>query len=331
MAEAVATRWRRRATTIPLMLGTTAVAVLGLPVLGPLAIAVDAVKLRFGFPTLRVYLVALQYLLNDSVEIVLAPVLWLVAGAGTGLDGPASIARHERLQWWSVRLLGKRAEQLLGLEVVVDDDDADRLRPGPVIVISRHASALDASLPALVYGREGFRVTGVIMAELLADPGFDLIYGRVGSVFIPRDDGPAARAEIERMAATADARTALVIFPEGRLFTPSARDRSLARLADSDPSRAERLADLDRVLPPRPGGFLELLTALPEADVVLLDHRGLDRFGRLSRLLGAVPVAEPVRVTARRHPRSTIPQDDAGRTAWLDERWLELDAALADA
>ena len=184
--------------TIPTMLGFTAVAFLALPILVPIVIIADLVRLRLRLPTLRVYLFLLQYVFNDSVEILLAPVYWLMAGAGTRLHTSASIERHQRLQWWSVKLLVKRAEQLLGVHIDLRDEDREALTPGPVIVISRHVSLFDASLPGLLYQAEGLSVRGVIMAELLADPGFDLIYGRLGSVFIPRDRGTEALAEIER-------------------------------------------------------------------------------------------------------------------------------------
>ncbi|MEM7324099.1 MAG: 1-acyl-sn-glycerol-3-phosphate acyltransferase [Actinomycetota bacterium] len=327
MSEPLSARWRRRAMSIPTMLGFTVLLVVGLPLLLPAAVVVDLVRGRLRMPTARVYLFVLQYVVNDSLEIVLAPVFWALAGFGTTLRSPASRARHLRLQNWSVRTMVNRADQLLDLPVEVDGADRLARGSGPVIAIGRHASLFDASLPGLVMEQLGWHVRGVIMAELLADPGFDLIYRRTGSVFIPRDDGPAAVRAIESMAAGADADTALVIFPEGRLYRRPVRDRLLARLADSDPERAARLADLRHLLPPRPGGFNALLDAVPDADVVLFDHRGLDNLRRLGDLLRVVPVGEAVTVTLRRFDRSGIPEDRPSRTAWLDQVWLDMDAA----
>lgn len=317
---------------MPAVLAATIVAVVGLPVLVPALTVADLVSGRRRLPRLRVYLFLVQYLANDSVEIVLVPVLWMRAGLGTRLGSVASIERHRRLQWWSLDLLARRADRLLGLPVVLAPEAEAALGPGPVVVIARHASLFDASLPALVYGRKGFAVRGVIMAEMLADPGFDLLYGRLGSVFIPRDDAPAARAAIEAMAHSItrhDGPDSMVgIYPEGRLFSPRARDGALDRLAKRAPERAERLAGLSNLLPPRPGGLRILLDALPDADVVVLDHRGLDGVGSLTDLVAMVPATEPVTVSARRHARATIPDDLDEFTAWLDERWLELDAEI---
>lgn len=328
MSEPLQIRWRRRVVSIPAVLGITTGAVLGLPILLAAATVVDLGRGRRRLPTVRVYLFGLQYLLNDSLEILLAPLLWIRAGFGTTLGSGVSKDRHLQLQNWSVRTLADRADQLLDLPVEVVDEEQGAPGSGPLVVIGRHVSLFDASLPGLVLERLQFKVRGVIMAELLADPGFDLIYSRTGSVFIPRDDGQTAVRAVQSMAKDADHQTALVIFPEGRLFRPSVRDRLLSRLAESDPERAERLAGLRHVLPPRPGGLHALLDAVPDADVVLLDHRGLDDFQRLADLVHAVPVGRPVRISLRRFVRADIPEGLEARTAWLDRIWMELDNEL---
>lgn len=328
MAEPAVVRWRRRAVTIPTVLAATAVAVFGMPLLVPVMVVSDVARRQARLPTVRVYLFLLQYLINDSLEIVLAPFLWSLARFGKTLRSPRSRARHLAIQHWSVRTMADRAERLLGLPLELSETDAAKLTPGPVIVLSRHVSLFDASLPGFIAERLGLSVRGVIMAELLADPGFDLIYGRTGSVFISRDDGPAAVAAIEAMAADTDHNTAFVLFPEGRLFRPDVRDRQIARLATADLVRAERLSSLRQVLPPRPGGFLALLDAVPEADVVILDHRGLDGIQNLADLRSIVPAGAPVTVTATRFPRATLPSGREKRIAWLDDIWLGLDRDL---
>ena len=310
------------------MLGATAAGVLFAPVLLPAAVAADLVRGRRRLPSARVYLFALHYALNDSAEILLAGPYWLLAGFGRRLDRPASIARHQALQWWSLRTLARSGERLLGVRVDIDDTGVAALAPGPVIVLCRHVSIVDASLPALLYQRRGFHVRGVIMAELLADPGFDLLYGRLGSVFIPRHNGPEARRSVARLGRGLDAATAAAIFPEGRLFRPDALTRALARLATGDPARAERLAGLRHVLPPRPGGVLALLDAAPGADVVVLNHTGLDDHPRFADLARAVPLRVPIKVTARRIARADVPMADDERVAWLDGVWLAVDAEL---
>ena len=325
MRETFASRWKRRAVTISVMLGATLMGVLTAPVTVPSAAVADLVRCRWRLPTVRVLLFLIQYGLNDSAEIVLAPAYWVLAGFGTRLDGRPSIDRHQRLQAWSLALLARRADRLLGLRIEIDDDTRAALSPSPSIVLCRHVSIVDASIPALIYQRLGYRTRGVIMAELLADPGFDLLYGRTGSVFIPRDSGPEAQSLIAELTRPLGSDTVTVLFPEGQLFGPERRVRSLARLAGREPTRAAMLAGLRHVLPPRPGGFLALLDALPSSDVVVIGHSGLEAFPTFKRLAVAVPLASPVGVTAWRTSAANIPEGREERTAWLDSQWQRLD------
>ncbi len=327
--EPLRQRWRRRVVTIPAMLGATAVGIVGAPLLLPLCAVADLVRLRFRLPTARMYLFLLQYGVNDSVEVLLAPVFWVQAGFGLRLRGEASIRRHERVQQWSGEVLGRRAEQLLGLRYELEPGSAEAIAPGRAILLCRHVHLFDASLPGLLAQRNGIRIRGVAMEELLTDPGFDLFYVRTGSVFIQRDDGPAARAACVALGRSLTDGALGLIFPEGRLFRPERLVRSLERLAESDPDRAERLAGLRHVLPPRPGGTLALLDAAPDADVVVLAHAGFEAFPTLGALARAVPVRAPIRVAAWRIPRSAIPSDPAAQVVWLDDLWCELDACVA--
>jgi 1-acyl-sn-glycerol-3-phosphate acyltransferase len=328
-AEPFAPRWKRRVRTIPTMLAITVAGVVASPLILVAAAAVDIAKRRLRMPTVRVALFLLQYAINDSIEIVLAPMYWIVAGFGTRLDQPTSVRRHERLQKWSVDVMVRRAERLLGLRIDIDTESIEAMHAGPVIVLCRHVNVVDSALPTVLCQRLGYRTRGAIMAELLADPGFDLIYGRTGSVFIPRDKGPEARTMLLRLCEGIDSRTAIVIFPEGRLYRSDRLERALSRLAGQSPERAMRLAPLRHVLPPRPGGVLAVLAAIPEADVVVMAHTGLDRFGSFTELAKAVPLGEPIRVVAWRVPAAEIPSGDHEKTKWLDEQWLRIDNWIA--
>ncbi|MEO8266090.1 MAG: 1-acyl-sn-glycerol-3-phosphate acyltransferase [Ilumatobacteraceae bacterium] len=328
--EPFASRWKRRSRTIPTMLAATAAGLVGSPIIIAAAIASDLVKRRRRFPSVRVALFAIQYTINDSVEILLSPVLWLLAGFGTRLDRPTSIRRHEQLQAWSIGVMARRAERLLGIRVDIEERAANVLTPGPVIVLCRHVNIVDASLPTLIYQRLGYRTRGLIMTELLADPGFDLIYRRTGSVFIPRDNGPEALALMRHLHDGIDSSTAVVIFPEGRLFRPELLTRFLTKLEATNPDRGRRLVGLRHVLPPRPGGVLTLLDAIPQADVVTIAHAGLDQYGSFSDLARAAPLDDPINVTAWRTPAKDIPTDPSDRIAWLDEQWLRVDQWIHD-
>lgn len=325
VVESARDRWTRRRVTIPTMLGITLVAFAGAPILIPATAVWDVFRLRWRLPTLRTYLFVCQYVFNDTVEILAAGPLWLRAGFGTTLHRPASQRRHQRLQAWSIRTLARRAEQLLGIRVETEPGIETILTPGPAIVVCRHVSLFDASLPSLLYEQLGFHTRGVIMAELLADPGFDLLYQRAGSVFIPRDNNPDASTIAASISTGLDPQTVSVIFPEGRVFRPDVLADSLNRLAQREPSRAERLAGLRHLLPPRPGGINALLDAAPHADVVVINHAGLDHHSTFMSLARAAPLRDPIHVTAQRIDRADIPINAEDRVEWLDDLWRRMD------
>jgi 1-acyl-sn-glycerol-3-phosphate acyltransferase len=318
-------RWARRAKTIPVVLAVTAVGTVLSPALGVAALGADVAAGRRRLPTVRTWLFVWQYLLNDTVEIVAAPVLWMAAGFGSRLGSPLSVRRHERLAAWSVAVMARRAEHLLGVRVEIDADSLAALEPGPLIVACRHVNLLDSSLPSVLYQGRGVHLRGVIMAEMLADPGFDLLYGRLRSVFVPRDNAPDAIAALNRLGASLDPDSVAVLFPEGRLFRPELLTRARQRLAERDPERAERLVGLRHVLPPRPAGICALLDAAPTADVVIIAHVGLDDYPRFADLAHAVPLRHPIRVVAWRIRRSDIPASRADRAGWLDDQWRRVD------
>lgn len=322
-------RWKRRAVSVPTMLGATVVAFATAPLIAASLAVADLLSRRTTLPRVRIFGVTLQYLFNDSVEIVAAPLLWVAAGFGRRLDSARSRHRHFRLQRWSLTTLARRADSLLGLRI--DIDGVEQCCPAPAIVLCRHVSVVDASLPALLYDDEsGIHVRGVIMSAMLADPGFDLLYRRLGSVFIDRDRGDDARLALRSMGEELDTSSVAAVFPEGRLFDPTAKDRALARLADSDPARAERLAPLRHLLPPRPGGVLALLEGAPTADVVIVGHTGFETIPSLSDLGRRAHLEHPISVSVRRVPRRDVPDDAEAQIEWLDSEWLALDRRIDD-
>lgn len=102
-------------------------------------------------------------------------------------------------------------------------------------------------------------------------------------------------------------------------------------MRDTDPQRAGRLSQLKGVLPPRAGGLSALLDALPNADVIVLRHHGLDEIAALTDLATVAPLNDPIRVDIEVIPRASIPGDHASRLRWLDDLWLQLDRTMSGA
>jgi 1-acyl-sn-glycerol-3-phosphate acyltransferase len=210
-------------------------------------------------------------------------------------------------------------------------EGAEALAGGNVVVLCRHASLADSLLSAwAIRGEADLWPRYVLKRELLLDPCLDIVGLRVPNYFVDReaDDGETELNALRRLGATVGPGSAGVIFAEGTRANPVKRARALARIAERDPRRAERLAGLQRLLPPRPGGTAALVEGAARCDVVLAWHTGfdgLDSFrGMITRLARPLP---PVRFVVRRVPRSEIPLG-ARFVDWLDEEWLRMDAEV---
>lgn len=323
--ETRAARLARRCVTIPLWLAALGCALAALPIALPLVLALDVATDR-RLPRTRVVLLALAYLACEALGIVAALVLWPTIFA----ERTRALRLHRATQdaWASALLAAGRV--LFGMRLAVEGEDA--LHPGPFLLLSRHTSLADTLLPAVLVGRRhGVALRWVLKRELLVDPCLDLFGQRLPNVFVRRGSGEASRelAAIRALASDLGPDDAVLIYPEGTRFTARARERAHAAVARSDTGRAERVAGLRRVLPPRLGGVLTLLDACPGTDVVLLAHAGFDGVAHVRDLWRGGLLGRTVHVTFRRIPASAIPHDAADRARWLDEQWAWLDGWVA--
>ena len=118
----------------------------------------------------------------------------------------------------------------------------------------------------------------------------------------------------------------VLIFPEGTRFSPQKRARALEKLdAQASPVRDSAHA-LTHVLPPKPGGVLTLLDALPGVDCVLFAHTGLESFAKIKDLLSGEVVGSKVRIRLWRIPSQRIPEGADERLRWLYTEWAKVDA-----
>lgn len=320
-----AERWRRRSLSIPGLLLAAVTITLTAPVWVPIAVAADVFRRRFRLPLVRLLAFAVCWCWIESLGVIRSFALWATGRAGDHDE-------HYRLMGWWAGLLMRALERTTGLRAGIEGLDA--LTDGNAVVLCRHASLGDSLLSGwALAGEAAVRPRYVLKRELLADPCLDVVGLRVPNHFLDRasDDSAVELAALERLAAGIGPGVVGVIFAEGTRSNDEKRARALARIDQRDPERAARLAGLRYLLPPRPAGSMALLRGAPDADVVLAWHigfDGFDSFGGMIRRLAAPPT--PVRFVARRIPRGEVPSGDGFR-AWLDERWLEMDADVAAA
>lgn len=323
--ETTARRWRRRALTLPGILVATVLVTVLSPVLLAGALLVDLFRSP-RLSTVRLVLLGIVYLVCESLGLLASLVLWLGS-----LGDP-----ERRLRWfralqdaWAAAIFAA-GRRIFGLRVEVEGDDS--LRPGPLVLLSRHASLVDTMLPAVhVSRRHGLRLRWVLKQELLWDPCLDVVGHVLPNVFVRRGSGDSAR-EIEAVRDLARGLgddEGVLLYPEGTRFSPAVHARAMRSLAEADPVRARRLAGLRHVLPPRPGGALAVLEACPPADVVLLAHAGLDGAARLADVWRGSLVGRRIRLCFRRIAASELPATPAERRNWLDAQWLALDEWVA--
>ncbi len=295
----------------------------------PLTVVADLVRGKRRLPLARLGAFGVCWAWLEVAGVTLAAVLWL-----TGQRRNHDL--HYRLQrWWAGSILDA-LRITCGLRV--DVDGLEVVHPGPVVLLARHASLADSVVTASVVTELAkLRPRFVLKRELLSDPCLDIVGNRIPNHFVDREatDSAPELAAIESMMDDLGVDDAGVIFPEGTRANPAKRERSLARLAERDPARAERLAGLRHVLPPRPAGAAAMLRGAPEADVVIAWHvgfEGLDTFGGILRAL-ARP-SSPIHYRLRRVPRDQVPAptgDLRAFTYWLDEQWLRMDDEVHEA
>lgn len=309
----------RRLITVPtvivLFIAVTAMS----PLLALAGAAVDVSRwlaTKKPWVSLRVLAFLWVYLLGE---------IWALAAlAVTAPLGRAGLGVTYRLQdlWaaWNLRAL----QTLFTVEL--DVEGTDSLLPGPVIILSRHASMVDTLLPARLVARPiGLRLRYVLKKELLVDPALDIAGNRLPNVFIDRVSREGAGlAAIRDLAASMGPADGILIYPEGTRFSEAKLRRRQRRVDADEGAAGAAIESFRRVLPPRPGGTLALLEG-SDADVVVLAHRGLEGLATVAEIWKGGLVGSTIEVALWRIPRSDVPPTRLHQVEWLHRVWVDVD------
>jgi 1-acyl-sn-glycerol-3-phosphate acyltransferase len=202
----------------------------------------------------------------------------------------------------------------------------------PFLLFARHASVADTVLAAaFVANPRRLLLRYVLKRELLWDPCLDVVGRRLPNAFVRRR-GPDLDAEVAAVAGLArglDARSGVLIYPEGKRFSEERREASVAALVEKGEHVLARIAGGYRnVLPPKLRGPLALLDAAKGIDVVLLEHTGFEGAASFPEFWTGALVGGTLHVRLRRFPASSISGE--GRDRWLFERWAEMDRWISE-
>lgn len=297
------------------------------PVLFVVAIISDLVSGLLRFPTVRLVFFGFIYLAHQWQALLAGLALWLSGGFGRNLD----LAKHREFQSWWIGSLLDWAGKTINLEL--DLSDLDELPDGDLILMSRHASLVDAGLPIhLVVGQNSRPVHYVLKREMQWDAAICLFGHRLNNHFVDRGGNTESELAVMRqMADESSEDAALVIFPEGTYATPASRAKVAASLERKGlTEEAERARSLRHLLPPMPGGILTLLEAKPDAHIVILGHVGLESAAKLSGLRKVLPLTQAVRMKWWVIRREDVPTEREEIVNWLNAQWADLDQWIVE-
>lgn len=323
-------QWLRRLLLAPAQLFLTLVLFTTLP-LWVVGAAFASTWLPGRWRALRVIWFGVVYLVADAVVIVWMFGLWIGSGFGYALPSRRWQDAHYRAMFVYLDVLVRTGMRTFKVGFHVDLQDLADIDPAhrePLLVFSRHAGPGDSFLLIHALLRVGYRPRIVLKETLQWAPLLDIGLNRIPTYFVrrgaPRGTGTRAIGEL---AAGLGDRDALVIFPEGRNYTPQRRLHSIAKLEELDRHlEAEQAREMRYVLTPRTGGALAALGNAPTADVLFVAHTGLEDFSSLMDLWRGIPIDADVRLRGWHVPRDHVPRVRAAQEAWLQWWWRRIDA-----
>ncbi len=320
----------RRVRGIALEIVLFVVVTVLLPLLALGAIVVDLVlwlRSRKHWMGIRLVAMLWWFLLGEMIALVRMLSIWLLTGGPFGVGSPR---RHRGIYvlrvWWIRHHLGG-VRRLFSLRF--DIEDLDLAAPAPALIMMRHASIIDNTLPdALITHNHGIGLRYVIKRELQMIPTIDIGGRWCPTYFVRRGSGDTAgeSAALRSLLHGIGSGESVLIYPEGTRATTAKIARAKEIIAERRPEISPLANRLQHVLPPRLGGPLALLEeAAGEVDVVFCGHVGFDGFQHISNIWAGGLVGTRIAVRFWRYRGSDVPLTEPEQIEWLYECWQTLD------
>jgi 1-acyl-sn-glycerol-3-phosphate acyltransferase len=311
------------------------------PVWPPLAVVLAAVLLIVALlgalaaplsrrrRPLRLGLFGALYVVLDAVLVICCAAVWLRHPLRGRRDEARWSQLHEVLLRTGLSLLVGAARTLLGFRLDVQEPpDQQQITGRPLLVLARHGGPGDSfALAELLLSRYQRRPLIVAKQTLRWVPALDVLLGRLPSCFVRGGDGSKVSERLAALATNMRPEDAILLFPEGRNWTPLRHSRAIARLHLAGKRQAAAdAAEHPNVLPPQPGGLLGCFAARPDLDVAIVAHTGLDDLVSLALVWRSLPVDRPMTVRWWYVAAATLPRSDEGQREWLRLQWASVDA-----
>lgn len=267
--------------------------------------------------------------------------LWLDAGLVTGVfyiwlrhlrqgdyqdRGETWRREHEKLLLDALDGIMEHAQTWVGLRIELEEPVDFGSERAPLLAFARHAGPGDSIVLAWLLAAYAGRLPRVVLKDFLRwDPGIGAVLYRVRSYFVPSRSGAGDDRirPIREMAETLERMDAMLLFPEGRNWTPGRWTSTIERFRENGhEERAVQAESWEHVLPPRSGGVVAAMVARPDADVMIVAHTGLEWLVTPWQIFKAIPLHDhPILIRAWTFGPDERPSDPDAVEAWLDERW----------
>ena len=275
---------------------------------------------------IRFSLMLVWYLLMECLGAIIALILWVGTMCGYFMQSRSSQRMHALVQygWASSLLFGVR----LFFNARIIFPDCMVFKSGPILIAAQHSSFFDALLPTVLLGKGGGSIVPrhVLKSDLLLSPSLDFYGNRLPNKFVERSF-ITRDLDISGVYSIGEElhEDACVIFPEGTFYTPNRFTKAIKNLQSSDPERVGEVAQLNHLLPIKPGGILALVSSAPNADLIMVGHHGLSSFSSFKEILNNIPFQNPIEIYVKRIPSSCLPSDTSLCLKFIDNEWLNMD------
>ena len=326
--ESFINRWMRRAVSLPFIFILWILVTGTLPLLLAVTVPTDlAGRQRRLMPLSRCMLFFLLYLNAEVLCLFCGFLIWLFSGDCIGINPGIFYNWNATLQRWYSRWLYLGACRIFSFSFKIEGSECTR--PGPIVLLVRHASSADTPMSQIfVANPNRMMLRWVMKKELLWDPVIDIGANRLPNVFVDRKpkDRQAELKAIRGLATGMGPNDGVVIYPEGTRFSLKKLELARDRLhASGKQILYEKSLRMRWVLPPRPSGVLEIMTAAPEADAVFCAHTGFEGAVNFRQYLRGALVGAEIKVKYWRIRASEIPSEVEAKLEWLYDQWLECD------
>ncbi len=303
--------------TVPLVLLTLGILITTLPFTLIAALLISLLPAYRG--AFRALLFLLCFVVCETAGVVISAFLWLRYRN----NEKEFIRANYRLQFgWSAALVNC-ARWVFSLTFHTHNSEA---LDGPaVLMLPRHASIGDTVLPITYYAiPQKIPLRYVIKKELQWDPCLEIVGNRLPNYFVDRlsQNSDEEVANVVALLNATPPEEGLLLYPEGTRFS-AAKHKQLTAKASADPDSelAQQLARWPKLLPPRLGGCLGLLSANKHHDLLFFAHSGFEGSASFIELINGGWSHSEVHIEFWRVPYDEIPTSPAEQKEFLFEQW----------